>query len=323
MSKDKDAENNGFKPSDGIHSSATDGQKDTSIRRSYQDWLFKFIFSFTENLLALVKVLCPDMGTITPNDIRVCTLSPNLMKGAINDLSILVKNRLLLLVEAQSTWPENPMLRFFVYMSENFGKVFIRDNADSRSGTRTDDMDMDMYMIYTGDLKKRPGELRFSEQIRFRNGLDFSVKVMYGESKEEGIIYEYVQMVRILKENLEKYKDQREAVRRAIEECKAKDILADFLEEHGSEILADYIDKFLYDPGLQWEQYDRQLKNEGIEIGKEIGGQDIMYLLGQSGVIGCQIGAACRYDLLIIGQVIQDLRDVQQDHSCIRIRSIV
>ena len=85
------------------------------IKYSGKDTVFRDMFSNSKYLLQLYRVLHPEDESITEADLEIVTLQSILLNGIYNDLGFLVrKDRLMVLVEAQSTWtminPCNPLL---------------------------------------------------------------------------------------------------------------------------------------------------------------------------------------------------------------------
>ncbi len=65
-------------------------------------------------------MLHPDDTETTEDDLTIVTLSRTVARNIYNDLGFLVRNRLLVLVEAQSTWSENILVRFLMYLGETY-----------------------------------------------------------------------------------------------------------------------------------------------------------------------------------------------------------
>ena len=82
-------------------------------KRKIKDSLFIFLFQIKRYLLELYKVLHPEDTTVTENDIQIVTLNTVLVNGIYNDLGFLVRDKLLILVESQSTWSKNIVYRLF------------------------------------------------------------------------------------------------------------------------------------------------------------------------------------------------------------------
>ena len=80
---------------------------DDKIERNVKDSVFCDLFKDPENILELYQALYPEDTTTTVNDLTLITLSRVIVRTMFNDLGFIVGNRLIVLVEAQSTWTEN------------------------------------------------------------------------------------------------------------------------------------------------------------------------------------------------------------------------
>ena len=74
-----------------------------TVKRNFQDSLFRDIFSFPENQLKQYMAFHPEDTTVTVDDITNVTLESILVKDMYNDLGFLVRNKLIVLFEAQSS----------------------------------------------------------------------------------------------------------------------------------------------------------------------------------------------------------------------------
>ena len=72
-------------------------------RRNIKDTIFTDLFKIPAYQLQLVKALHPEDENVTEKDIKLLTIQHIFVNGIYNDLGLLVRNKLLLLVEAQST----------------------------------------------------------------------------------------------------------------------------------------------------------------------------------------------------------------------------
>lgn len=232
------------------------------LRRNISDELFKFIFGHDDMMLRLLQVLYPDtMQDIKEEEVRRITLKESVEKGHINDLGILVRNKLIVLVEAQSTWPDDIMYRFYVYYVETLNHLMAIGSVPKGNVN----LSVGLFVIYTGVEKGLPGTLNLSDIIG-RTDVDMTVHFLYGESREEGVIFDYVQLNRIVHRNIESIGCMdREALMSALDECKENDILADFIDTYREELMSNL--DYLFDHKYTDAQYEHQLKQEGIREG--------------------------------------------------------
>ena len=83
-------------------------------KQTYKDSLFRAIFNDRERLARLYKALSGN--EVSPEEININTLSGVFMNDIKNDISFCVGNRLIILLEHQSTWNPNMPLRFLWYL---------------------------------------------------------------------------------------------------------------------------------------------------------------------------------------------------------------
>ena len=93
--------------------------------------------------------------------------------GIYNDLGFNVKGSLVLLVEAQSTWSVNIIIRLLMYLVETYSNIFKDNDTDLYSSAKAKIPKPELYVIYTGKGKK-PKEISLSEE--FFGGADTAVE---------------------------------------------------------------------------------------------------------------------------------------------------
>ena len=74
------------------------------INRNIQDSVFCDMFGQPEYLFQLYQALHPEDTKTMQDDLTIVTLSRVLSREVYNDLGFMAGNRLIVLVEAQSTW---------------------------------------------------------------------------------------------------------------------------------------------------------------------------------------------------------------------------
>ena len=83
-----------------------------------KDSVFYNLFQIKENVLQLYKELHPEDKDIKVNDIKLKTLTAIFVNYLYNDLGFIANDRLVVLVEAQSTWSVNILVRL-LFMDED------------------------------------------------------------------------------------------------------------------------------------------------------------------------------------------------------------
>ena len=128
---------------------------DVKVNRKSKDSVFTDLFDHPEYLIQLYRVLHPEDTESDESDLTVVTLDSLMLREQYNDLGFMVGNRLMVLVEAQSTWSVNIVVRFFLYLADTYRK-YINRNPGLRlySSKKLDLPRPELYLIYTGKRKK-------------------------------------------------------------------------------------------------------------------------------------------------------------------------
>ena len=83
-----------------------------------RDSLFIDLFSDKNRLIELYKSLVDDESKISIEDIEIITLENIITTGVYNDLGFRVKDEIIILMEAQSVYTENIVIRVLFYLSD-------------------------------------------------------------------------------------------------------------------------------------------------------------------------------------------------------------
>ena len=233
-----------------------------AIYRKNQDSIFRDLFENPKYLLQLYQVLHPEDRKVTEDQISSVTIQNVLLDQMYNDLGFVVKERLLLLVEAQSTWSKNIVIRALLYLA-NTWKEYIQKNKLNIYGSGGMLLPKpELYVIYTGERKERPEWIFLSEE--FFPGqecfVDVKVRMLY-DGKEGDILNQYVTFTKIYNEQVKEYGRTKEAVLETIYICKNRKILKEYLESREKEVVD--IMMALFDQEYAVERYGDEKKAEG------------------------------------------------------------
>lgn len=222
-----------------MHENSTDNRL---ARRTIKDSVFCHLFRQPKYMLQLYRVLHPEDTTVTEKDFRTVTLDNVLADGWINDLGFLVEDRLIVLVEAQSTWSPNIIIRGAMYLLQTYWDYLEEDEIRRRqlySSAKVDLPRAELYVVYTGDSKSvRHGEvLSLTDEFFGGNpcSLDVSVTILRG-SQENNILQQYVRFCEIVNAQYREHGRTLKAIRETISICKAEDVLTDYLAFHEKEV---------------------------------------------------------------------------------------
>lgn len=97
------------------------------MKRAIKDSVFTFLFSEPKYLLELYQYLHPEDTEVTEEDCKLITSKNILATGFYNDLGIQVRDKLIILVEAQSTFSPNLPLRLLIYLAQTYREHILKN----------------------------------------------------------------------------------------------------------------------------------------------------------------------------------------------------
>ena len=240
----------------------------TQAKRTIYDSVFTDLFRDTKNQLRLYRDLHPEDTDVTAGDIRNVTLRPILTDQLYNDLGFSVRERTILLIEAQSRWCPNMALRSLIYLSDTYMKYIEKSGQDIYSTKTARIPKPELYVLYTGESEHSEKEISLAEV--FWDGddsvVDVRVKVIYGDGSD-AILSQYSAFTRIYRKYRKMHGPTKEAVEATINECISRDILKEYLESRRAEVI-DMM-SFLFDDDKIQELHERSIRREAREEGRE------------------------------------------------------
>ena len=123
---------------------------DDKVNRKAKDSIFVDLFKQPQYLLQLYQVLHPEDTESGEDDLTVVTLENLLLMERYNDLGFMVGNHLIILVEAQSTWSPNIVVRFLLYIADSYNRYIEKNNLNLYSSQKIELSMPELYVIYTG-----------------------------------------------------------------------------------------------------------------------------------------------------------------------------
>jgi len=256
---------------------------EVKTNRNHKDSVFTLLFSEKNNLLELYSAIS---GKSYPENtkIEIITLSNVLYMKQINDIAFVLEDRLVVLIEHQSTINNNMPLRMLQYLSAEYDMIIDRKSLYKHGKVMIPAPEF--IVLYNGD-KKFPDfkELKLSDSYKFKTTdcyLELVVRV-YNINKgcnvemayRSSILSGYEEFIAEIKENL-KSMDLREAIRLAIKSCISKNILVSFLERNGSEVVNMLLGEWNMDEALEVareetreeerEETVKSMLKEGLDI---------------------------------------------------------
>ncbi len=208
-------------------------------KRKIKDSVFTNLFQDKKYLLRLYKTLHPEDSDVTEDDIKDVTLKHILVDADYNDLGFSVSGRLIIMVESQSTWTLNIIIRALMYLIQTYHDFFKRTKQNLYGSKKVDMPKPELYVIFTGEKPKNPPAI-ISLSKDFFDGekiaIDAEVKVLYQED-EKNIIGQYIIFCKVYNEQRKKHGQTKKAVTETIRICKDRNVLKEYLESKEQEVV--------------------------------------------------------------------------------------
>lgn len=207
-------------------------------KRKIKDSVFTNLFQDKKYLFQLYRSLHPEDCDVTEDEIADVTLKHVLIDADYNDLGFSVGNRLIVLVESQSTWTLNIIIRALMYLIQTYHDYFKRTNQNLYGSKRVNMPKPELYMIYTGDRATVPDTISLSKDFfdGARIAIDAKVKILYQED-EDNIIGQYIIFCKVYSEQRRKYGQTKKAITETIRICKDRNVLKEYLESKEQEVM--------------------------------------------------------------------------------------
>ncbi|MCL2043862.1 MAG: Rpn family recombination-promoting nuclease/putative transposase [Treponema sp.] len=255
------------------------------VNTKYKDSVFSFLFSDPD---LLRELYCALENVTLPADVPVTinTLQDVLFMDMINDISFEIGGKLIVLIEHQSTINPNMALRLLMYIARVYEKTLGDRNV---YGSRLIPIPRpEFFVLYNGvapfpeekilklsDAFEKIGSLGLMEKDN--PALELVVKVInINQGKNEGLVRRcktlagYSAFIAKTREFEKELGDKTEAMKQAVRYCRDNDILKEFLEQHGTEVMNMLL--------TEWNLEDAQRVwfEEGREEGREEGWGEIV-----------------------------------------------
>ncbi|MBQ7266375.1 MAG: hypothetical protein IJS61_09790 [Firmicutes bacterium] len=210
---------------------------ETKSKYVAKDSVFRNLFGIPKYAAQLYMALHPN-ETITEDDIEHVTLESVIMATLYNDVGFKVGNKIIMLVEQQSSWSENIVVRMFIYLAETYYDYFEATKQSLYVSKKVKFPKPELYVIYSGDDKKNiPETISLSKSFMGGDSsvIDVNVKVIT-DGKNGDIIQQYVRFTKVYNEQVSLYGRNAKAVSETIRICEKEDVLADYLKSREKEV---------------------------------------------------------------------------------------
>lgn len=208
------------------------------VKQTVKDSVFTHLFGEPKYLLQLYQALHPEDTDVKAEDLKTITLENVFTDDIYNDLGFAKGDTLMIMMEAQSTWTVNIIIRALEYLVNSYRRYFSENGEDLYGSRKVILPKPELYVIYTGDRKTRPKEILLSEEFfgGEKVAVEVTVKMLY-DGREGDIINQYVSFTKVLDEQVKMHGRTREAVHETIRICKDSNVLKEYLEKKESEVV--------------------------------------------------------------------------------------
>ena len=248
--------------------------KTQEIKYAVKDSVFTLLFSEIENIRKLYQSLHDDADSYLDEDFKIVTLENAIINGQYNDLGFTVKDRLIILVEAQSTFNPNMGVRLLMYIAKSYHD-YIVENKLNIFGERLIKLPMpEFIVVYSGTAKQNVNEIRLSDcfEAGTTPNIELIVKVIKKDNVKSGILQEYLSFCDMYSINVKCKKTAAErlsGLRQVIHECIKKGILREFLKKHQKEVEDMMMTVIPPEQALEFIKLEEY--NKGVEEGEARG----------------------------------------------------
>ncbi len=242
---------------------------EVKAKRTAKNSVFLDLFQDKRNLLKLYQTLHPEDTDATEDTLDIVTIDNVLTDNLYNDLGIMVgKDKLLLLLEAQSTWTVNILIRILLYLAQSYHEYFERTSQSLYKSTKVKMPKPELYIIFTGNKGRKPETVSLSQE--FFGGADIDVevkaKVIY-ESDTEDIINQYIIFCKVFDEQRKLYGMTEQAVKETIRICKDRNILKEYLISREVEVVTIMMSLFDDEQIMRtyWKDMEKEMARKTAE----------------------------------------------------------
>ena len=255
-----------------------------NANREFKNSVFTTLFNDPEKLLSLYNAVSGNqLQADTP--IVIATLDDVLFTDWRNDIAFVLNDKIVILVEHQSTISGSMPLRLLIYMARVYEKLIDKDAIYRRMVVSIPKPDF--IVLYNG-VEAFPSEktLRLSdaykehpsEAMGLGGSLELEVRVVnINEGLNDAVLEKsealggYARFVGKVRRNESNGMDLNEAISKAVKDCIEEGVLVDFLNEHGSEVInlltAEWnLDRALY---IRAQEAREEGLNKGLSKGRD------------------------------------------------------
>ena len=251
--------------------------------RNFKDSMFVDLFSkdidYKENFISLYNALSGSNYSPETTTLQSVHLEKVLYMSFINDVSMLIDDKIVVLIEHQSTINENMPLRFLEYVTHIYEKILSSENKYSKKMIKIPTPEF--YVLYNGE-EDYPTEktLKLSDafKTKFEKNNNFPLEIYVkvinintdkGKSLLEkcNVLNDYEYFVEKVRDFKKKYKELslQDVLTLSIQECRREERLSTYLERKSTEVLNMIFSEYDYDTDIRVQR--REAFEDGIAQG--------------------------------------------------------
>ena len=244
-------------------------------KRTAKNSVFLDLFQNKSYLLKLYKTLHPEDKAATEDSLTDVTITNVLTDNLYNDLGFIANNKLMILVEAQSTWTVNILVRILLYLAQSYHEYFQRTCQDYYKSRKVKMPKPELYVIFTGNKGRKPDKISLSREFFEGADIDIEVKAkVICESATDDIINQYIIFCKVFNEQTRKHGMTRKAVTETIRVCRDRNVLREYLARREKEVVTIMMSLFdeeqIMKSFIRSERHDadRETAERMIKMGK-------------------------------------------------------
>ena len=144
----------------------------------------------------------------------------------------------MILIEAQSTWTMNILVRVLLYMAQSYHEYFQRTSQNYYKSKKVKMPKPELYVIFTGNKGRKPDKVFLSREFFQGEEIDIEVKakVIY-EGNTDDIINQYIVFCKVFDEQTKQHGMKQKAIMETIRICKDRNVLREYLLDREKEVV--------------------------------------------------------------------------------------
>ena len=176
--------------------------------------------------------------TATEDSLMDVTIENVLTDNLYNDLGFILNNKLMILIEAQSTWTMNILVRVLLYLAQSYHEYFQRTSQNYYKSKKVKMPKPELYVIFTGNKGRKPDKVFLSREFFQGEEIDIEVKakVIY-EGNTDDIINQYIVFCKVFDEQTKQHGMKQKAIMETIRICKDRNVLREYLLDREKEVV--------------------------------------------------------------------------------------